>query len=944
MNIVSYTSVDDFKFFKKEKEYTGQELFSLIVPSKINLTKGNLEIDNGTMKKGLLTNDFLGPKKKGALHQLIWDEYGVDETKRFLDDTNRMFNNFNLFNGFTVGIGDIEVPIDVEKQIHNIFNTKDVKVTNLITEIENNPELMDEGLYEDSIFSDYNVIREDVSKLIVNNLPSTNNFKVMMDCGSKGAEKNIGQIGGCMGLQAVGGKMIPKSLNRRTLPYFFQNDDRGESRGLIKSSLLNGMTYTEYFYQHISGREGCIDTAVKTAQSGYIQRKLIKLLEDFMLKYDGTVRSATNSVIQFVYGDTGADTTKQFEFAMKIMEMGDTEMSKKYKIKDEDLTKYEISKEENEKYFEELKAMRDKLRYTQIKTKMDYISVQQNFFLPINITRIVENIKNNNTLKEVKDSKKLTAKYIIQRLQDTLKNENTKLMCIPEKDRNNVNSVKYQDEQTAKTTFKIALHSMLAPAKCFYEYNYNKAQFDDAINQIIENYNRNLAEPGEMIGTISGQAMGEPVTQLTLHSIHSAGIKALAKTTQGVPRIQELLSLSKNLKTPQMIIYLSNEYMGSREMANKVASNLKYTTLGHLRNNIEVYYEPNAYKKGGHMDKDNVNHIYYSHNPSKYACQSDINNLPWLIRIELDREKMLEKEVTLLEIKSKFCNSWERRYTDMKNMKREERNVMENISQLAILSNSDNDEQPVIHIRFEMIEYEVNMINNFIDYVIDTFMLKGIASIEDLVPPMEVRALSFDNPDHTKEVIKQFVIYTSGSDLYEIRYLKGIDLNKTICNDVVAIYETFGIEAARSTLVREISIAFERGGTFVNYHHLSVLADMMTFGGYLTSIDRHGMGKSDTDPLSRASFEKTVDQLLQAAVFGEVDHMKGVSSRIMAGLVIKGGTGLCDIVLNSDMIEKSEFTEDIGQKYQKTFVPIQKSNVNDHIVKEKEETGFFVPE
>lgn len=393
-----------------------------------------------------------------------------------------------------------------------------------------------------------------------------------------------------------------------------------------------------------------------------------------------------------------------------------------------------------------------------------------------------------------------------------------------------------------------------------------------------------------------------------------------------------------------MIIYLTNEYMGSREMANKVASHLKYTTLGHVRDNIEVYYDPTPYSKGGFMEKDNVKHMYYSHNASKYACQADINNLPWLMRIELNREKMLEKEVTLLEIKSKFCNAWEKRYAEMKNMRREERNVMEKISQLAVLSNSDNDAQPVIHIRFEMSEYEINLVSDFIDYIIDNFKLKGIASIDDLVPPMEERVLLFDGPDHAKEVSKQFVIYTGGSDLYEIRYLEGIDLNKTICNDVVAMYNTFGIEAARAMLSREITIAFERGGSTVNYHHLSVLVDMMTYGGYLTSIDRHGMGKSDTDPLSRASFEKTVDQLLQAAVFGEVDNMKGVSSRIMAGLVIKGGTGLCDIVLNTDMLEKSEFTEDIGQKYQKTFVPIQKSNVNEHIVKEKAEGGIFIPE
>lgn len=379
-------------------------------------------------------------------------------------------------------------------------------------------------------------------------------------------------------------------------------------------------------------------------------------------------------------------------------------------------------------------------------------------------------------------------------------------------------------------------------------------------------------------------------------------------------------------------------------MANKVASHLKYTTLGHIRKNIEVYYDPSPYAKDGFMDKDNVHHVYYSHNPTKYACQMDITPLPWLIRIELDREKMLEKEVTLLEIKSKFCNAWEKRYADAKNMKREERAVIDKISQMAILSNSDNDAQPVIHIRFEMNNYEVNIVNDFIDYIIDAFNLKGLQTITDIVPPTEERVLLFNGPDHAKEIKKQYVIYTVGSDPYGIRYLEGIDINRVICNDVVAMFEIFGIEAGRAILAREIFFAFDRAGQSINNHHLYLLVDMMTYSGHLTSIDRHGMNKSETDPFSRASFERPVDQLLQAAVFGEVDHMKGVSSRIMAGLVIRGGTGLCDIVLNTDMLEKSEFTEDIGQKYQKTFNPIQKSNINEFMIKEKHDEGVFIPE
>ena len=678
-----------------------------------------------------------------------------------------------------------------------------------------------------------------------------------------------------------------------------------------------------------------------TAESGYIQRKLVKSMEDVMIKYDRTVRSANNAIVQFVYGDTGADTTKQYEYNVEVLEMGDAELAGKYKIKNGDLSKYKISKDTNDEYFEQIKFMRDLLRSSQIKSRMDHKTLGTIYMIPINLPRIIDNVLNNDLLKENKDE--LDAQYILNKLNEVMENKNTRLMCIRKQDMENENSIKYQDEQIAKTSFKMALHDSLAPARCIYEYKLTKAQFDAMIQDIISSYNRSIAEPGEMVGIIAAQSMGEPTTQMTLNSFHSAGIAAIGSVTQGVPRIKELLSLSKKIKTPQMILYLTKEYMESKEMANKISSYIKYTTLGHIIKKVTVYYEPDPNHKDGHMEKDNVKNIYFTHNPTRNSCQLDINGLPWLMRIELDREKMLDKEVTLLDIKSKFCNSWEKRYADMKNMKKEEKYVLERISQLAIISNSDNDRVPMLHVRFEMSEYDTMVINDFIEHIIDKFKLKGIPSIVDIATTQEERVLYFDGPNHDVEKKSQFAIYTVGINLNDIRYITGIDVYRTICNDVMAMYETFGIEAARATLAREIAYAYERAGSSVNYHHLAELVDLMASNGYLTSIDRHGMNKSDIDPFSRASFEKTVDQLITAAVFGEVDHMKGVSSRIMTGLVIKGGTGLCDLILDTEMLEKSEYTTDIGQKYEKTYIPVNKSNVNDHFVKE-EDSNIFVPQ
>lgn len=430
---------------------------------------------------------------------------------------------------------------------------------------------------------------------------------------------------------------------------------------------------------------------------------------------------------------------------------------------------------------------------------------------------------------------------------------------------------------------------------------------------------------------------------MTLNTFHHAGIGTFGTATLGVPRVKELLSLSKNIKTPVMFIYLDKENRKKSDMANKIGSYIKSTTMKDIRRKVNIYYDPNPLKDTGFMKSDGVYNVFYSHTPTKNSCQADATSLPWLLRIEMDREKMMEKDITLLDIKAKFCNQWEKRYADTKGLKKEERVLLERISQVSILSNSENDKTPIVHIRFDMVEFDFSTLVSFLDTFIDNFKLKGIDSINKIDYIKEEQVVSFDNDDEGLTKENQYVIYTSGVNMIDIRYINGIDINKTISNDIVEIYETFGIDAARIALLREFKSVFANAGTNVNYQHLEILVDIITNSGHLTSIDRHGMNKSESDPLARASFEKTVDQLIQAAVFGEVDYMKSVSSRIMAGLVIKGGTGLCNIILNSDLLEKSEYIEDIEQKYVKTFNEVSTSSVITDVIN-KDVSGIFIPD
>ncbi len=515
MNIISYTSIDDFSAFKKDKEFTGVELFSMIIPANISSKNAGLEVQNGIIKSGQVTKSHLGSKKSNSLIHLIWDEYGADETKNFLDNVQRLVNNFNLINGFTVGIGDIDISPKLEEDLHKLFEKKKLEVDHLITEIENNPDLMDPDMFELSIYNDLNALRGDVSKMIMENLKENNNFKIMQQSGSKGEEVNTGQMVGCLGQQAVEGKRIQKKVNNRSLPYFFQNDDSARARGFIEHSFLRGTSPTEFMFHNMSSREGLIDTAIKTAESGYIQRKLVKCMEDAMVKYDLTVRNANNTIIQFIYGDSGIDSTKQYQHKLNLFKMGNQEIRDKYMFTDAELKNFNFTPQQNQDYYRYLLSLRDEMRYSKTKISLNYIIIDNTFMLPVNLNRIVDNVKNSKSTS----NELLEPSYVLDRIEDMLTYKNTKITCMNNEDSTDMKSMKLKDEMLAKILFRFALHEYLSPKVSIFNLKLNKAKFDKICEIIIEGFNRSVAEPGEMGGTIAAQSIGEPVTQMTLNSI-----------------------------------------------------------------------------------------------------------------------------------------------------------------------------------------------------------------------------------------------------------------------------------------------------------------------------------------------------------------------------------------------------------------------------------------
>jgi DNA-directed RNA polymerase II subunit RPB1 len=193
--------------------------------------------------------------------------------------------------------------------------------------------------------------------------------------------------------------------------------------------------------------------------------------------------------------------------------------------------------------------------------------------------------------------------------------------------------------------------------------------------------------------------------------------------------------------------------------------------------------------------------------------------------------------------------------------------------------------------------YDLNKIIELQNYILSSFNLKGLEGISNIDVILQSQIEIDDNGEIKNK--EQYVLQTDGINMSGIRGIHGIDHVRTVTNDMYSIYANFGIEAVRNYLINEIGQLI----TNVNYHHIALLLDVMTHSGSLISIDRHGINRQDTDPLSRASFEKTMEQFLNAAAFNEVDKLKSVSSRIIIGRMINGGTGYCQLMMDNDILE-----------------------------------------
>ena len=289
----------------KTKTYSGRNLDMCHMD-------GWLLVREGQLLMGTLDKSSVGGDSKASIFYVLLRELGSAYTIECMTRLSKLCARYLGSRGFSIGIDDVTPGPRLRLR-------KEELVAAGYTECDRNIEAFKRGeltlqagcsaeqTLESVLSGILSRIRDDCGQLCLQELSRFNAPLIMQWCGSKGSRINVSQMVACVGQQIIAGSRIPDGFQSRSLPHFPHGSKTPAAKGFVQASFYSGLSPTEFFFHAVSGREGLVDTAVKTAETGYMQRRLMKALEDLSTQYDGSVRNSTGGIVQFVYGDDGLD-------------------------------------------------------------------------------------------------------------------------------------------------------------------------------------------------------------------------------------------------------------------------------------------------------------------------------------------------------------------------------------------------------------------------------------------------------------------------------------------------------------------------------------------------------------------------------------------------------------------------------------------------------------
>jgi len=914
-------------------------------PNEDYATSNNVvEIRNGRMMRGQIDKSVLGGGGIGLI-QRVCNDFGNMAAADFIDGLQNIITEYMKSHAYSVGISDLIANKTTNTQIVDVITKKKTEVKNLIDQVhlgifENKTGKSNEAEFEAKVSNILNSATNDAGKIGINSLNSTNRFVGLVLSGSKGSDLNISQMISCLGQQAIEGKRISYGFDSRTLPHFNKFDDGPLARGFIESSFISGLSPEELFFHAMGGRIGLIDTAVKTSTTGYIQRRLIKGMEDLKVEYDMTVRNGKQRIIQFAYGDDGIDTIKVENQTLPLVAMSLDEIYAHFHIPLDNssdtqesavtaFTKTAYAKMKKEKAatmkkiretIDEMIEMRD-LIIERVFNRLDNKNVQ----MPVSFTHIINNVQAQQQI-----------------------NQNSMVDITPLEAMDMISAGFRQLENLYYTPptllFRVMYYYYLSPKELLLVKRFNRAALSILISVINLQYKRSIVAPGEMVGMVSAQSIGEPTTQLTLNTFHSAGVASKSNATRGVPRIEEILSLSENPKNPSITVYFKEDDESTPERVQEFIPLIEHTKLAEVVESVEVCFDPDDLNTLVEQDRAVMSQyqefeklIEECVRDSAVAATAGVPDVPgsasggaaasasvsgaaaaagakskWIIRIKIDPEALLDKKLTMDDIHFAIKNSYGYEvsctFSDYNDDNLIFRLRMENIVQnkksgggggFGGGGGAGHKQNPLDQ------SDHIYMIKSFQDQLLNNIVLRGVKGIKKVMLRKIKNTLTKADGVYTKK--DSWVLDTTGTNLVHMLGLDYIDAKRTVSNDIQEVYRVFGIEAARQAIYNELAEVFDDSP--INYHHVSLLCDRMTVSSSMISIFRHGINSDDIGPIAKASFEETPEMFLKAARHAELDPMRGISANVMCGQEGYYGTSAFQVLVNIDEMMKQEAVE-----------------------------------
>ncbi|GAX79763.1 hypothetical protein CEUSTIGMA_g7204.t1 [Chlamydomonas eustigma] len=576
--------------------WTGKQLFSCLVrpnaktkifvnlemAEKIYSKKGEhmcphdgyVAFRNSDLLCGRLGKGILGGSK-GGLFGTLNSDFSPMAAATCMSRLAKMAARHMGNHGFSIGIDDVTPRTGLVKAKGNMMDEgygQCETYINLYNKgmLQLQPGCNLEQTLESQVTGVLNNIREQAGKLCMDTLHRYNSPLIMSQCGSKGSPINIAQMVACVGQQSVGGKRASNGFKDRTLPHYPRGDRTPAGKGFVANSFFSGLTATEFWFHTMGGREGLVDTAVKTAETGYMSRRLMKALEDLYTHYDHTVRNAAGGIVQFKYGDDGMDPVTMEGKDGKPLDFG--------------------------RIVAQVRAItpRDPLRGGNGAIEVP---------LPDELQKLVE-------------SKLQCPELAAPPPDNTLAASGNRSDCKGQASTSTSSTSSPSTSQPGawcSAAYREGVHGFLNKMLKQYraargtvglnddvrgdptlEYvagmeGLTARQLDCFMRLVISKYDSKRIDPGSTVGAVGAQSIGEPGTQMTLKTFHFAGVASM-NVTLGVPRIKEIINAAKNISTPIMKVALAVD--NDVKAARIVKGRLERTVLGQVARSIKIVFKP----------------------------------------------------------------------------------------------------------------------------------------------------------------------------------------------------------------------------------------------------------------------------------------------------------------------------------------------------------------